>query len=160
KDAKGFFYSRYDAPAPGKELGALNKNQKLYYQRRGTPQAEDELVYARPHEPEFGFSPAVSEDGRYLLIHVWKGTDRRNHLYYKDLAKPGARIVRLFDDFDAAYGFIGNDGPVFFIKTDRDAPRGRLVRVDTSKSEKAGELVDLIPQSEGVLNGISLVGDR
>src|SRR6185295_8888407 len=123
KDGKGFFYSRYDAPAPGQELGAVNKDQKLYHHLVGTPQSEDTLVYSRPDEPEFGFSPTVSDDGRYLVVLVWKGTDRRNRIYYRDLTKPGSDLVRLFDDFDAAYSFVGNDGPVFFLRTDKDAPR-------------------------------------
>jgi prolyl oligopeptidase len=157
-DGKGFFYSRYDAPEPGKELGAVNKNQKLYHHVVGTPQADDTLVYARPDEPEFGFASSVSDDGRYLILHVWKGTDRRNRLYYKDLSKPDAEVVRLLDGFDASYVFIGNDGPVFWLKTDKDAPRGRLVSLDTSHPDAT--LTEVIPQSDAVLNGVSLVGER
>src|SRR5262249_24753289 len=87
-DGAGFYYARYEAPAPGKELGAVNKNQKLYFHRLGTAQAEDALVYERPDEPELGFGPTVSDDGRWLVLTVWKGTDRRNRLYVRDLQDP------------------------------------------------------------------------
>jgi prolyl oligopeptidase len=160
KDGKGFFYARYDAPAQGHELQSVNKNQKLYYHVLGKPQSEDALVYERPDEPELGFSPSVSDDGRFLVLHVWKGTDRRNRLYYRDLTKPGSPIVKLFDDFDAAWSFIGNDGTTFFLKTDKDAPRGRLVAVDASREPKDRPLKELIPQSNDVLHGVSLVGER
>ncbi|HSF39844.1 MAG TPA: S9 family peptidase, partial [Thermoanaerobaculia bacterium] len=47
-DHKGFYYSRYNEPRPGRQLEDANFYQKLYYHRLGTPQSEDELVYERP----------------------------------------------------------------------------------------------------------------
>ena len=46
-------------------------------------------------------------------------------------------MVKLLDDFDAEYQFVDNDGPVFWIKTDLDAPRGRVIAIDTSHPERA-----------------------
>ena len=37
-------------------------------------------------------------------------------------------MVKLLDDFDAQYQFIDNDGPVFWIETDLDAARAKLIR--------------------------------
>ncbi|MEO6324040.1 MAG: prolyl oligopeptidase family serine peptidase [Thermoanaerobaculia bacterium] len=161
RDDKGFYYSRYDAPA-GHELEAVNKDQKLYYHRLGTPQSEDTLTYARADDPELGFGANVSEDGRYLVVFVWKGTDRRNRLYFKDLSAPGSDFVRLFDAFDASYSFIGNDGPTFYIQTDLDAPRKRVVSVNVSDfvPGQAPKLTELIPQSDGVINSVGIVADR
>ena len=34
------------------------------------------------------FATDVSEDGRYLVIHVCKGTDHRHRVTYKDLGEP------------------------------------------------------------------------
>lgn len=162
-DNKGFYYSRYDAPAAGHEFEAVNKNQKLYYHRLGTAQTEDALIYARPDEPEFAFGATVSEDGRYLVLFVSKGTDRRNRLYFKDLNRPESDFVRLFEKFDAHYSFVENDGSTFFIRTDLDAPRARLVAVDVAVIPPAGEapkLRELIPQSEAVLTSVGVVSDR
>ena len=47
--------------------------------------------------------------------------------------------IDLIDNFDHEYSFIGNDGPVFFFKTDLDAPRGRVIAIDIRKPA-AGEL--------------------
>jgi prolyl oligopeptidase len=105
----------------------------------------------------------VSDDGRFLVVSVWKGTDRRNRLYFRDLSKPGAPFVRLFDDFDAAYHFVGNVGTTFTIQTDREAPRQRIVTVEVAGLPEKGAhpaLKEIVPQGEGVISGSSMVGGR
>ncbi len=135
KDGKGFYYSRYDEPK-GTALRDTNYFQKLYYHKLGTEQSEDKLIYERPDNKELGFGGAVTNDGHYLVIVVWQGTSPKNRLYYKDLTKPDSEVVKLLDDFDAEYRFIDNDGPVFWIRTDLDAPRGRMIAIDTRHPEK------------------------
>ena len=136
KDNKGFYYSRYDEPK-GTAMRDTNYFQKLYYHRLGTPQAEDKLIYERPDNKELGFAGSVTDDGHYLIIHVWQGTSPKNRLYYKDLSQPNSPVVKLLDDFDAQYQFIDNDGPVFWFQTDLDAPRGRVLAIDTRHPERA-----------------------
>jgi len=161
-DGKGFFYSRYDEPKEANESGklkALNYFQKLFYHRLGTPQAEDQLIYERKDQKEWGFGGSVSDDGRYLMISVWKGTERKNLIFYKDLQAPNAPVVELIKEFEAEFEFIDNDGPVFWFKTDLDAPRGRVIAIDTSKSDRAN-WKELIPQSADTLQGVSSVGNK
>jgi len=136
KDGKGFYYSRYDEPK-GTALRDANYFQKLYYHKLGTAQSEDKLIYERPDNKELGFGGSVTNDGHYLVIFVWQGTSPKNRLYYKDLTKPDSEVVKLLDDFDAEYRFVDNDGPVFWIRTDLDAPRGKLIAIDTRHPEKA-----------------------
>ena len=136
KDNKGFFYSRYDEPT-GSAMRDTNYFQKLYYHRLGTAQAEDKLIYERPDNKEMLFRGNVTDDGQYLIIEVAQGTSPKNRLYYKDLTQPDSQVVRLLDDFDARYRFIDNDGPVFWLQTDLDAPRGRLIAIDTRHPERA-----------------------
>jgi prolyl oligopeptidase len=136
KDGKGFFYSRYDEPK-GTALRDTNYFQKLYYHQVGTSQSEDKLVYERPDNKEMLFGGSVTDDGRYLVITVAQGTSPKTRLYYKDLTKPESEVVKLLDDFDAQYGFIDNDGPVFWIQTDLDAARGKLIGIDTGHPEKS-----------------------
>jgi prolyl oligopeptidase len=135
KDNKGFYYSRYDEPT-GATMRDTNYFQKLYYHRLGTAQADDKLIYERPDNKEMGFGGSVTDDGHYLIIHVWQGTSPKNRLYYKDLTQPDSPVVKLLDDFDAQYLFIDNDGPVFWFQTDLEAPRGRLIAIDTRHPER------------------------
>jgi len=136
KDGKGFYYSRFDEPK-GTALRDTNYFQKLYYHKLGTTQSEDKLIYERPDNKELGFGGRVTNDGHYLVIFVSQGTSPKNRLYYKDLTKPDSQVVKLLDDFDAEYRFIDNDGPVFWIRTDLDAPRGKLIAIDTRHPERA-----------------------
>ena len=157
KDGKGFFYSRYDEPKQGSsQLRDANYFQKLYYHRLGTSQAEDKLIYERPDNKELGFGGAVTDDGHYLVINVWQGTSPKNRLYYKDLTQPDAQVVKLLDDFDAQYQFIDNDGPVFWIQTDLEAPRGRLIAIDTRHPERTNWKT-VVPQSADKLEGTTVV---
>lgn len=137
KDDKGFFYSRYDEPKEGMALRDTVYFQKLYYHKVGTAQSDDKLIYDRPDNKEMLFGGSVTDDGRYLIITVEQGTSPKNRLYYKDLTKPDAQVVKLLDDFDAEYRFVDNDGPVFWIRTDLKAPRGKLIAIDTRHPESA-----------------------
>jgi len=158
KDNKGFFYSRYDEPKQGTSLTDANYFQKLYYHRLGAQQADDKLIYDRPDNKELGFAGSVTDDGHYLLISVWQGTSPKNRVYYKDLGQPDSPVVKLLDEADAAYGVIDNDGPVFWIQTDLDAPRGRVIAIDTRHPER-GNWKTIVPQGPDTLQTSGLVGN-
>jgi prolyl oligopeptidase len=157
KDGSGFYYSRYDAPKEGDVLKGKNEFQKLYFHKLGTPQSEDVLIYERKDHADWGFAGFVTEDGKYLIIHVSQGTDPKNRLFYKDLSQPDAKVVELLNDFDADYGFLDNDGPVFFFRTDLKAPRYRVIAIDTRKPERAN-WKELIPQTADKLDTVGSVG--
>lgn len=157
-DGDGFFYSRYDEPAADAKFQDLNLNQKIFYHRVGTPQSEDVLVYHRPDQPKWGFGHTVTEDGRYLVIYVWKGTDDKYRILYKDLTEPYGMPVELIDNFDHEYDFVGNDGPVFYFKTDVDAPRRRVVAIDIRKPQRE-HWKEIIPEAEETLRSVDFVGN-
>ena len=162
-DNTGFFYNRPVRPE-GNALQGVVRNQKLYFHRMGTSQSADQLVYERPEHPDWGLGGGVTEDGRYLVVNVSLGTDVRNRLYYMDLRdarRPNLRgeVVRLLDDFDAAYDFVANIGPVFYVVTNQGAPRYRLVAIDTRNPARANWRT-IIPESPAVLTGVSHVGGR
>jgi prolyl oligopeptidase len=156
RDGSGFFYSRYDEPSEAAKMTAANYFQKLYFHRLGTPQSADKLIYHRDDHKDWGFAGDVTDDGHYLVISVWQGTDRRNRVFYLDLAKPDAQVVELLNDFDAQYQFIDNDGPVFWFRTDLDAPRSRVIAIDITRPERA-DWRELIPQTAEALTGASVV---
>jgi prolyl oligopeptidase len=158
KDGKGFFYSGYDKPNESTKLTKLNENQKLFYHRLGTPQSEDKLIYYRPEHKDWGYGGYVTDDGRNLIINVTQGADRRNRVFYQDLQKPKAKVVELLNDFDAAYAFIDNDGPVFWFRTDFKAPRGRVIAIDLQKPERVNWR-ELLPQSPETLIGVNILND-
>lgn len=155
-DNQGFFYSRYEEPNEATKLEDTNYFQKLFYHRLGTSQAEDVLVYARPDEKEWGFDAQVTEDRRYLIISVWRGSDRQNLVFFQDLAAENAPVMELINQFEADYSFIGNDGPIFWFRTDLDAPRGRVVAIDTRDST----VEEIIPEAAETLDDVSLLNHQ
>jgi prolyl oligopeptidase len=158
KDNQGFYYSRFDEPKEASSLRDANYFQKLYYHKLGTSQSEDKLIYERPDNKELGFGGNVTDDGHYLVIYVWQGTSPKNRVYYKDLTQPDSPVVKLLDDADASYNFIDSDGPVFWIQTDLDAPRGRLIAIDTRHPERASWKT-VVPQGPDKLEGSSVVSN-
>jgi prolyl oligopeptidase len=155
-DDQGFFYSRYDEPNEQTKHEDVNYYQKLFYHKIGTEQSQDILVYHRPAQKEWGFSGVVSEDGQYLIISVWLGTDPKNLLFYKDLTDPNAEVVELISQFQAQYSFIDNDGSVFWFETDLDAPRRRVIAIDISN----GHQTEIIPERAETLEGVNVLNNQ
>ncbi len=155
-DNRGFFYARFDEPKEGQQFQSLNLNQKIYYHRIGTQQSQDVLVYQRPDHPDWGFNIDVTEDGRYMVITVWKGTDDRYRVLYRDLQEPYAMPVDLIDTFANDYTFVGNDGPNFFFRTNLDAPLGRVISININTPDEKQEV---IPEAKETLRGAGIVGN-
>ena len=159
RDSAGFFYSRYAAPKEASKLADVNYFQKLYFHKLGTKQERDVLVYERPDQKEWGFGGQVSDDGHYLIITATQGTAHKARVFYKDLRQKNARVMPLLEGFDAAYDFIDNDGPVFWFSTDKDAPRSRVIAIDTRHPEPAN-WKEIVPQAAQTLVGVSAVNQQ
>ena len=158
QDGKGVFYSRFPAADDKSKLSAINYFQKLYYHQLGTPQSADVLVYERPDDKEMGVGGSVTEDGKWLVIYVTKGTAPRNMIFVKDLSKADSKIVPVVDKFVADYSYLGNDGSKFYFRTDKDAPRGRLAMVDVSDANL--KWTEVVPQAAETLEGAGFVNNQ
>ncbi|MTJ37997.1 prolyl oligopeptidase family protein [Dolichospermum sp. UHCC 0406] len=158
-DHQGFFYSRYDEPNEKTKLEDVNYYQKLYYHKLGTQQSEDILIYHRSDEKEWGFGGNVTEDGKYLIISIWLGTDSKNLVFYQDLTNLNSEIIELINQFTADYSFINNDDHIFYFRTDLNAPKGRVIAIDTKKptSENCQEI---IPQAVETLESVGILNNQ
>jgi prolyl oligopeptidase len=159
KDNQGFFYSRYDQPNETTKLEDVNYYQKLYYHRLGTSQAEDKLIYHRPDQKEWGFSGTVTEDGKYLIISVWLGTDSKNLVFYQNLEQSDSEVVELINEFAASYSVIDNDGDTFWLRTDLNAPRGKVIAIDLNRPDPA-HWQEIISEAAETLEGIGLLNNQ
>ena len=159
KDGSGFFYSRYDEPNEATMMQAVNYYQKLYFHRLGTSQALDRLVYNRPDHKDWSFGGTVTDDGRFLIITVNQGTDRKNRVFYQSLQAPNSPVVELLNDFDASYNFIDNDGAKFLFHTDLDAPNGRVIVIDTAKPDRSNWQT-VIPEAPDTITSVSVVNNQ
>lgn len=157
-DGSGFFYASYEAPPSDATYQAQNKNQRLHLHRLGTSQEKDEVVYERPDQPEWGFDPHLTYDGRYLILHVWEGTQPWNRVFYLDLEQ-GGEVAALLDEGDARYELAGTDGPVWYFLTDLDAPCGRVIAIDVRHAQRK-HWREVVAESEDMLESVRLVGGR
>jgi prolyl oligopeptidase len=167
KDERGFFYVRSDVGVtPATNPLAPDGRQRLYYHRVGQRQADDRLMYEATDHPEWRLRAEVSEDGQYLVIAARPGvgTELANRVYFIDLDNPkrpnlGAPLVKLFDTGDALYEFISSDGPLFFMRTTKDAPRARVVAVDIN-SPDPDHWTTVVRETYDPLIGALRVDDR
>ncbi|MGB6294705.1 MAG: prolyl oligopeptidase family serine peptidase [Rivularia sp. (in: cyanobacteria)] len=158
-DSKGFFYSRYDEPNEETKLEDVNYYQKLYYHQLGQPQSEDTLIYERSDKKEWGFNGGVTEDGRYLIISVWLGTDSKNLVFYKDLTNPSSEVVELISNFESSYSLIDNDDNLLYFQTDLNASRGRVIAIDIQKPEPKNWR-EIIPQTQETLESVGTINNQ
>ncbi len=156
-DNSGFFYDRYPDPetVPGEDH---NKFNQVYFHKLGTPQSEDELVFEMPSDRDLGFAPHVTEDGRYLILHVWHGTDNENRIFYRRIGDNGD-FVKLLNEADASYDFINNIGTDFYFNTDLDAPLNRVIRIDINNPEKKN-WIDIIPEGKNALESVHMIDKK
>ncbi|KAG2433756.1 hypothetical protein HXX76_008118 [Chlamydomonas incerta] len=186
-DQRGFFYNRYPDPASRPaDLGTetdSNTHQQLCYHALGTPQSEDPVIWAMPDHPTWMSGAGVTDDGRYLVLYLSEGCLPANRLYLVDMQgldktaggavdwakydffKKGSKklpVVKLVDDFSASFSVVANEGTTFYIMTNLDAPRYRLVKIpDVTSAGAAPSWPDHIPQHpKDVLKGaLALKGD-
>ncbi|MCM2317471.1 MAG: prolyl oligopeptidase family serine peptidase [Thermoanaerobaculia bacterium] len=156
-DNKGFFYGRYPEPASGEAYQKLAQNNALYYHRLGTAQSDDVHVLSLHDQPDWDFSPQVTEDGRWLVVTVSVTTHPVYQVWYRDLSDPFSGFIELVRDFVNEYSFLGNDGSVFYFKTDDGAPRGRVVAIDVKNAAREN-WKQIVPEGKGTMTDASLVG--
>ncbi|MGL5003562.1 MAG: prolyl oligopeptidase family serine peptidase, partial [Casimicrobium sp.] len=165
-DSKGFFYGAYDAPKKGEKLTGQNFFQKAYYHRLGSPQSKDTLIYERKDQKEWGFGVWMSEDGKHVFNQISRGTERRNGLLWAPTTgatKAGGVQLRQSDfktltlDFDASYEVIGSRDDTVWIKTDLNAPFGRVIEVDLNNPDRKNWKT-IVPESKQTLESANVVG--
>ena len=159
KDGSGFYYSRYPETKDEEKFQSLNANHAVYFHRLGTSQDDDALVYTQPDNPEWGYAASVTDDGAHLVITVWKGTDDRYQIVHQDLTAEDAEPEMLIEGFDHDYSLVGSVGSELYFRTNKDAPRNRLIAIDVENPEPENWR-EIIPEAVDVLDGVSLVGGR
>lgn len=153
----GFFYSAYDAPEEGQALSGSNEFHKLFYHKLGSKQADDQIIFQDKVNPKRNFYGGVTEDGAYLIVSESQSTSG-NALYAKSASNMQSEFVKIAEGFDYDYDVVDHlDGKLLVVTTD-GAPLKHLVLIDPANPSKENWKV-IIPESENVLSGVSLVGD-
>ena len=157
-DSKGFYYSHYDAPKQDQQLKSVNYFPKLYYHRLGNPQDKDRLIYQRADHKDWSFSGTATDDGRYLLISVERGTEQKNLLYFQDLRHPEKGIHPVIEEWRASYEYLGNKGSRFWFLSNDQAPRGRILEIDL-ENPASENWKEIVSQSQDTIETASMIDD-
>ena len=136
KDMSGFYYMAPEAPEPGSEYLAANSFRRILFHRIGTAQADDEVVFASPEHPEWYPQAQVTDDGRFLVLSIFDGTAPQAQIRVLDLSDPDAQLRPLVGDFDSIADLVGSKDTTFYLVTDHQAERKRLVAVDLEQPDR------------------------
>jgi len=158
----GFYYSRYDEPAKGKELSSINEGSKVYYHKVGTPQSADELVYEDREHPQRFNHVDTTEDERFLILYVGEGSTGKkgNALFYRDNSVSDRSFQPVVAGItDDSFTVVDNVGGRLLISSNHKAPNGKLCLFDpASPGEK--DWKDVLPEKPEPLESVSSAGGK
>ncbi|MEM1180483.1 MAG: S9 family peptidase [Acidobacteriota bacterium] len=151
-DSRYFFYVTRDA---------AHRPYRVYRHRLGTASTEDELIFEELDE-RFFLSLEKTRTGRYLVLTL--GTHTTSEIHVLDAEAPLApprRIVERRDgvewQLDHWHDLSSGGSGVFFLRTNADAPLGRLM---TAPADDPASMVAAIdPRDDVVLTGVEAFHD-
>jgi len=158
----GFYYSRYPAPAKGKELSSINEDHMVYYHAIGTPQSADELVFRDEKNPQRFHTVETTEDERFVVLDVSdRGTGKQgNAVLVMDTAKPGAKFTPLIPTIgDDTYSVLESVRGELLVFTDNNAPNGRVVRIDPANPAPANWKTVLAEKAD-TIDSVAVAGGK
>lgn len=153
----GIYYSRYAAPTES-ELSQKNQFHKVYYHELGKKQEDDSLLFEDKEHPDYNFGAFVTEDENYLFVSIRKSTSGEK-LMVKDLTLKNAPFKVISGDFDFEYSVLDNIGSTFYMTTNRNAPKYRLVSF-TYEATDPDSWKTVIPENENLLEAARLCNQK
>lgn len=156
---RNVYYDRFDIPVKGRELLDKAKGQTMYYHTLGSPQLADKLLFKnfdRSGTHDFSFFQA---DKKLFFYHYLKVKGKlvnvisaanfdaqpiflKNFLIYPTGNSLDFRVSAVFEESA-------------IIKTNWNAPQGRVIKVDIGGLNKSS---DLVPEYDATLTKVSRLG--
>lgn len=146
-EAGGVYYSR-EAP----------QGPRVYRHKMGTDPAGDTEIFGRGYGPEKAAMTTLSEDGRYLTIHILHGAvGDKTEVYVQDLREHGP-IVAVVNDIDARFwGVVAGDR--LLLQTNWRAPKGRVVAAELARPGHE-QWREVIPETDAPIEDFAAVGGK
>ncbi len=151
-DSSGVFYSRYPHQGEKPEVD-LNFFQQIYFHKLGTPAEDDEYSAGRDFPRIAEIELETSKDGRWLHAAVANG-DGGEFSHHVRETKTGAAWRQIARHEDGVKSVVfSHDGTALFLRSVKDAPRGKVLRMPTTGTLR--DAVVVVPESEAVIEGIT-----
>ena len=146
-DGDGFYYERYGDVTP-----------RVMYHALGSDPATDRQIFGEGYERHHIPVTLLSDDGRWLVVHVIEGSSGPTEIHVKDLRGDGPFVTAIADGVSESWADFA--GGQLVITTNLDAPNKRVVLADPA-NPAAGAWREVIPErSEVVVQSASGLGGR
>jgi prolyl oligopeptidase len=157
-DGAGFFYVGMPEPKAGSHFTALSSGYRVMLHQLGADQADDEPVFV-PDEP--GHVPVIrmSTDGRFLIISVSAGLGAGHEIRVLELDRSDRGCRVLLPAAEARHTIVATVGGTFYVLTDDDAGRGRIVAVDSLRPGRQ-HWREVVPEAADTLLQAHFFGGR
>jgi prolyl oligopeptidase len=146
-DNSGFYYTRQET-----------RGSRVYYHPLGSDPPKDTELFGKGYGSDKIMFADLSEDGRYLLIHVWHGmAANETEIYFQDVVGRGP-IQSVVNDLPARFfGAVG--GNQLFMRTNWKAANGRVFAVDLNNPVR-DRWREIIPETDGFIEEVAPVGGK
>ena len=116
-DGGGLYYERYGDVTP-----------RVMFHAFGAPPADDARLFGEGYERHRIPVTVVSDDGRWMVVHVIEGSSGPTEIHVKDLERDTPFVTAVADGVSESWaGFAGGE---LVIVTSLDAPNKRVVLAD------------------------------
>ncbi|WP_394834001.1 prolyl oligopeptidase family serine peptidase [Pendulispora rubella] len=159
-DNSGFYYTWM--PPIGGEVTAPTRFgfAEIRFHRLGTDPTNDAIVHPATHDPETGLGADLSPDGRWLAAFIFHGASGASEVFIQDRTAAARVWTPITGPSDGQtlfpQGLVQNDG--VYLRTNLDAPRFRIVKVDPLHPERAN-WKEVVPQDpEATIHTFAVLG--
>ena len=146
-DGRGLYYERYGDVPP-----------RVMYHAFGTPAADDVQLFGAGYGRHQIPSTVVSDDGRWMVVHVVEGSSGPTSIHVKDLERGTPFVTAVADGVSESWAsFAGGE---LVIVTNLDAPNRRVVLADPADPgfERWREVVP--ERADVVVEGVRALGGK
>ncbi len=153
----GFFYSAYDEPKEGDKLSGQNRFHKVYYHKLGTAQVKDKIIFQDKKNALRNFYAYLTEDQKYVIVSESESTSGNALYIAKATDINNLNFVKIADGFEYDYSVVDHINDKIILRTNQDAPNGKLVLVDFNNPgfDKWESFID---EKENVLESVGIYG--
>ncbi len=143
---RGIYYTRH-----------TEEGNRVYRHEFGADPGEDTVIFGEGYGPETIVSTDLFDDGRRLLITVSHGSAAaKTEIYLYDTSTGKTRTI--VNDVEAQFhGYVAEG--IVYLKTNWDAPNGRIVTAHPSHAGPA-QWREVVPEGRAAMQSFSLAGGR
>ena len=156
-DGKGFYYTRY--PTAGTvPAGEEKYHRSVFRHRLGDDPARDEKIFGTGRDLKDWPGVQLSPNGRWLVVQIDQGWSK-SELYLLDVHAAGKtppRPVAMVEGVDANFDAVEVLDDHIYIRSNQDAPRGRVFAADLRQAQRA-HWKEILPQSEEILESATVL---